>query len=58
MKKNAETLLTTCMEVGTEVNIKKTEYTVMYYHNNAGQYCNARIKIANKFFEIVAKFKS
>jgi hypothetical protein len=54
-KKNAEALLDASKEIGLEVNSKKTNYTFMSRHQTAGQ--NNYIRVANKSFEKVAKFK-
>jgi hypothetical protein len=43
-------------EVGLEANEKKTKYTLLSYHQIAGQ--NHDIKTANISFENVAQFKS
>jgi hypothetical protein len=42
-------------EIGLEVNSEKTKYMFMSRHQTAGQ--SNYIRIANKFFEKVAKFK-
>jgi hypothetical protein len=36
IKKNTETLIDASKEVGLEVNIVKTKYTVLSRHNNVG----------------------
>jgi hypothetical protein len=43
------------MEVGLKVNAEKTKYMLRSRHQNTGQ--NRNIKIANRFFENVTKFK-
>jgi hypothetical protein len=53
IKKNTETLIDARKEVGLEVNAEKT--MLLPRHQNAGQ--NHDIKIANRAFENVAKFK-
>jgi hypothetical protein len=55
IKKNMETLIDASKEVGLEVNIEKTKYMLLSRHQNAGQ--SHDIKIANKCFENVAKFR-
>jgi hypothetical protein len=42
-------------EVGLEVNVEKTKYMFMSHHQTTKQ--NYYIKVANKSFENVAKFK-
>jgi hypothetical protein len=54
IQKRAETLIDTNKEVGLEVNTEKTKYMLLSHHQNAGQSYN--IKIANRYFENVAKF--
>jgi hypothetical protein len=54
IKKNTDALIGTAKEVGLEVNAKKTRYRLMS-HQNAGQ--NHNIKLPNRSFEIVARFK-
>jgi hypothetical protein len=54
IQKNIEALLNASKEVSLEVNSKKTKYMLMS-HKKAGQ--KHGIKIANRFFEGVAKFK-
>jgi ribosomal protein S2 len=50
-----ETLNDATKEVGLEVNTEKTKYMLLSRHQNAGQ--NHDIKIANRCFENVAKFR-
>jgi hypothetical protein len=54
IQKNTEALLDYSKEVGFEVNSQKTKYMLMS-RKNAGQ--KHSIKIANRSFEVVAKFK-
>jgi hypothetical protein len=55
IKKNTEALLDASKEVGPEVNPEKTKYTLMSRSEKTGQ--KHSIKIANRSFEDVAKFK-
>jgi hypothetical protein len=56
VKKNAEALLDASTEIGLEVNSEeKTKYIFMSRHQTAGQ--SNYIRVANKSFEKVAKFK-
>jgi hypothetical protein len=55
IKKNTEALLDASKEVGLEVNPEKTKYMLMSSCQKAGQ--KDSIKIANRSFEDVAKFK-
>jgi hypothetical protein len=55
IKKNIEALLDASKEVGLEVNPEKTKYMLMSRSQNIGQ--KHSIKIANRSFEDVAKFK-
>jgi hypothetical protein len=55
IKKNAETLLDAGKEIGLEVNSEKTKYMFMSRHQTVGQ--SNYIRVANKSFEKVAKFK-
>jgi hypothetical protein len=55
IKKNAEALLDASKEIGLEVNSEKTKYMFMSHHQTAGQ--SNYIRVANKSFEKVAKFK-
>jgi ribosomal protein S2 len=55
IKKNTETLLDACKEIGLEVNTEKTKYMLLSRQQNAAQ--SYDIKIANRCFENVAKFR-
>jgi hypothetical protein len=55
INKNTEALLDASKEVGLEVNPGKTKYLLMSHSQKIGQ--KHSIKIANKSFEDVAKFK-
>jgi hypothetical protein len=55
IKKNTEALLDASKEVGLEVNPEKTKYMLMSHSQKVGQ--KHSIKIANRSFEDVAKFK-
>jgi hypothetical protein len=55
IKKNTEALLDASKEVGLGVNIEKTKYMLMSHSQKIGQ--KHSIKIANRSFEDVAKFK-
>jgi hypothetical protein len=55
IKKNAEALLDASKEIGLEVDSEKTKYMSMSRHQTAGQ--SNYIRVANKSFEKVAKFK-
>jgi hypothetical protein len=55
IKKNAEALLDDSKEIGLEVNSEKSKYMFMSHHQTAGQ--SNYIRVANKSFEKVAKFK-
>jgi len=55
MKINKEALLHACKGFDVEVSAERTEYMLMFYHQNAGQ--NHNIKIANKSFKNVTIFK-
>jgi hypothetical protein len=55
IKKNTEALLDASKEVGLEVNLEKTKYMLMSRSQKLGQ--KRSIKIANRSFEDVAKFK-
>jgi hypothetical protein len=55
IKKNVEALLDASTEIGLEVNSEKTKYMFMSCHQTDGQ--SNYIRVANKSFEKVAKFK-
>jgi hypothetical protein len=55
IKKNTEAFIDASKEVDLEINVEKTKYMLLSCHQNVGQ--NRGIKIANKSFEIVSKFK-
>jgi hypothetical protein len=55
IKKNMEALSDASKEVGREVNPEKTKYMLMSRRQKTGQ--KHSIKIANRSFEDVAKFK-
>jgi hypothetical protein len=55
IKKNTEALLDASKEVGLEVNPQKTKYMLTSRSQKVG--LNRSIKIANRSFEDVAKFK-
>jgi hypothetical protein len=55
IKKNIKALLDASKKAGLEVNTEKTKYMSMSHHQTTGQ--NHYIKLTNKSFEIVAKFK-
>jgi hypothetical protein len=48
IKKNTETLIDACKEVGLEMNVEKTKYILLSRHQNVGQ--NRDTKIANRSF--------
>jgi hypothetical protein len=52
INKNIETLTDASNEVGLEVNMEKTQYTLLSRHQNVGE--NRGIKIANRSFENVS----
>jgi hypothetical protein len=54
IKKNTQTLIDACKEIGLEVNTEKTKYMSLSSHQNAGQ--NHYIKIDNRWFENVTQF--
>jgi hypothetical protein len=55
IKENTEALIHSSKEAGLGVNTEKTKYMLISRHQNAGQ--NHNIKIANRSFENVAKFR-
>jgi hypothetical protein len=55
IKKNMEALNDASKETGLEVNAENTKYVLISHHQNAGK--NHNIRVANRFFENVAKFK-
>jgi hypothetical protein len=55
MKDNSETLLEASRDIGLGINAEKTKYMIMSRYPNSGQ--NKNIRIANEWFEKVAKFK-
>jgi hypothetical protein len=55
IKKNGETVLYASKEIGLEVNSEKTKYMFMSHHQTTGH--SNYIRVANKSFEKVAKFK-
>jgi hypothetical protein len=55
IKKNTETLIDASKEVGLEINVEKTIYMLLSHQQNVGQ--NRDVKIANRSFENVSKFK-
>jgi hypothetical protein len=55
IKENTETLLEASKNIGLEINAEKEKYMIVSRHQKSGQ--NQNIRIANKSFENVAKFK-
>jgi sorting nexin-29 len=55
VKKNTETLTDASKEVGLQINVEKTKCMLLSRYQNVGQ--NRDIKIANRSFENVSKFK-
>jgi sorting nexin-29 len=55
INKNAETLLDASKDIGLELNSEKTKYMFISCHQTAEQ--SNYIRVANKSFEKVAKFK-
>jgi hypothetical protein len=55
IKKNTETLIDASKEVGLEIKVEKTKYTLLPRHQNIGQILD--MKIANRSFEDVPQFK-
>jgi hypothetical protein len=54
INKNTETLTDASKDVGLEINIEKTKYMLLSFHQNADQ--NQDIKIANRSYENVSQF--
>jgi hypothetical protein len=54
-KKRTEILLEASRDVGLEINIEKTQYTIMSRHPKSGR--NQNVMTANESFKNVAKFK-
>jgi hypothetical protein len=55
INKNIETLIHVSKEVGLEISIEKTKYTLVSGNQNAGQ--KPDMKIANRSFEHASQFK-
>jgi hypothetical protein len=55
IKEITKTLLEANRKVGLETYAEKTKYMIKSRHQNSGQ--NQHIRIANEWFEIVAKFR-
>jgi hypothetical protein len=55
IKKNTETSIDACKEVGLETNVEKTKHMLLSRRQNAGQ--NRDIKKENRLFENVSQFK-
>jgi hypothetical protein len=55
VKKNMDILIDADKEVGLEINLDKTKYTLLSRHQNVCQ--NRDIKIENRSFENVSQFK-
>jgi hypothetical protein len=56
IKKITETLIDAASkEVGQEVNAEKTNYKLLFHHQNAGR--NHDIELAKRYFENVTQFK-
>jgi sorting nexin-29 len=55
IKENTEALLEVSKDTGPETNAEETKYMIMSRHPNSGH--NQNIRIANEWFENVAKFK-
>jgi hypothetical protein len=53
--KNTENLIDASMEVGLEINVEKTKYTLLSRQQNVGR--NRDIKIATRSFGNVSQFK-
>jgi hypothetical protein len=50
IKKSTGTLIDASKEVGLEVCIEKSKYTLLSHHQNAGQ--NHDINLTNRYFKI------
>jgi hypothetical protein len=55
IKKNTETQIHSCKEVGLEINVEKTKIMLQSHYQNTGQ--SRDIKITNRSFENVSHFK-
>jgi hypothetical protein len=55
IEENTDTLSEDSLNVGLETNAEKTKYMIISRHPNSGQ--NQNVRIANKSFENMAKFK-
>jgi hypothetical protein len=55
VEKGTETLIDAIMEVGLEINVEKTKYMLLSYHQKGGQ--NRDIKIVKRSFENVSQLK-
>jgi hypothetical protein len=55
IKKNTETLIHASNEIGVEINVEKTKYTLLSRQRNISQ--NWLIRIANRSFENVSQLK-
>jgi hypothetical protein len=55
IKRNMDTLIYAGKEVGLEINVEKSKYTLLFRHQNVGQYWD--ITIANRSFENLSQFK-
>jgi hypothetical protein len=55
IKDNTNTVIETSRDVGPKINVEKTKYMIMSYHQDSGQ--NQKIRIMNESIENVAKVK-
>jgi hypothetical protein len=55
IKENTETLLEARIDFGLEINSEKTKYMIIPRRPNSGH--NQNVRIANEYFENVAKFR-
>jgi hypothetical protein len=55
VKKNTETLIDASKEAGLEINIEKSKYMSLSFHQNVGK--NRDIKTTNRSFQNVSQFK-